>query len=61
MGASLRAGVRAAPEDADAYLVALADMPGITPELIASLIACYARGRQADRGARSAVDAAGTR
>jgi molybdenum cofactor cytidylyltransferase len=41
MGSSLRAGVRAAPEDADAYLVALADMPRITPELIASLIACY--------------------
>jgi CTP:molybdopterin cytidylyltransferase MocA len=41
MGSSLRAGVRAAPEDADAYLVALADMPGITPELVASVIACY--------------------
>jgi CTP:molybdopterin cytidylyltransferase MocA len=42
MGASLRAGVRAAPADADAYLVALADMPGITPTLIASLVACHA-------------------
>ncbi len=42
IGSSLRAGVRAAPEDADAYLVALADMPWITPELIASLIACHA-------------------
>jgi molybdenum cofactor cytidylyltransferase len=42
MGASLRAGVRAAPGDTDAYLVALADMPRITPELIASLIECYA-------------------
>jgi CTP:molybdopterin cytidylyltransferase MocA len=42
MGASLRAGVRAAPADADAYLVALADMPGITPALIASLVACHA-------------------
>jgi molybdenum cofactor cytidylyltransferase len=47
MGSSLRAGVRAARDDADAYLVALADMPLITPELIASLIACYAAaGRQ---------------
>ena len=42
MGSSLRAGVRAAPGDADAYLVALADMPRITPGVIASLIACYA-------------------
>jgi molybdenum cofactor cytidylyltransferase len=42
MGASLRAGVWAAPEDADAYLVALADMPRITPALIASLIAAHA-------------------
>ena len=41
MGASLRTGVRAAP-GAVAYLVALADMPGITPGLIASLIACHA-------------------
>ena len=42
MGSSLRAGVRAAPGDADAYLVALADMPGITPALIASLVTCHA-------------------
>ena len=42
MGASLRTGVRAAPADADACLVALADMPAITPELIASLVAGYA-------------------
>lgn len=41
MGSSLRAGVRAAPAETDAYLVALADMPAIGPELIASLIACY--------------------
>jgi molybdenum cofactor cytidylyltransferase len=47
LGSSLRAGVRAAPEDADAYLIALADMPGITPKLIAALIACYrAAGKQ---------------
>ena len=42
MGASLRAGVRAAAGDADAYLVALADMPAITPVLIAALIAGHA-------------------
>ncbi len=42
MGASLRAGVRAAPGDAEVFLVALADMPRITPALIASLIACPA-------------------
>jgi len=42
MGASLRAGVQAAPVDAGAYLVALADMPGITSALIASVIACHA-------------------
>ena len=41
MGSSLRVGVRAAPADADAYLVALADMPRITPALIASLVTCH--------------------
>ena len=46
MGSSLRAGVRAAPPDADAFLVALADMPRITPALIAALVAHY---RQAGR------------
>jgi molybdenum cofactor cytidylyltransferase len=46
MGASLRAGVRAAAGDAEAYLVALADMPRITPALIAALVA---RHRQAGR------------
>jgi molybdenum cofactor cytidylyltransferase len=47
MGSSLRAGVRVAPEDADAYLVALADMPGITPGLIAALTTHYrAAGKQ---------------
>jgi len=41
MGSSLRTGVRAAPADAGAYLVALADMPAITLPLIASLIAFH--------------------
>jgi CTP:molybdopterin cytidylyltransferase MocA len=47
MGASLRAGVRAASADAEAYLVVLADMPGITPALIASLVACHAAAGKA--------------
>lgn len=48
MGSSLRAGVRAAPAATDAYLVALADMPGIGPGLIASLVAFYrTAGRRA--------------
>jgi xanthine dehydrogenase accessory factor len=46
MGASLRTGIEAAPADADAYLVALADMPGTTPSLVASLLA---RWRACDR------------
>jgi molybdenum cofactor cytidylyltransferase len=39
MGASLRAGILAAPDDTDAYLVALADMPDISPALIDALLA----------------------
>ncbi|HVP39436.1 MAG TPA: nucleotidyltransferase family protein [Candidatus Saccharimonadales bacterium] len=42
MGSSLRVGVRAAPEDAGAYLIALADMPALRPELIGDLIAFHA-------------------
>ncbi|HVP15689.1 MAG TPA: nucleotidyltransferase family protein [Terriglobales bacterium] len=38
MASSLRAGVGAAPPEADAYLVALADMPEVGPALIAALI-----------------------
>jgi len=41
MGASLRTGVRAAGAGADAWLVALADMPALTPALIEALLACY--------------------
>ena len=41
----------AAPADADAYLVALADMPAVTPELIAALVARYRGGGEGDRGA----------
>jgi xanthine dehydrogenase accessory factor len=45
MGTSLRKGIEAAPADADAYLVALADMPGTTPAMVASLLARWAAGR----------------
>jgi CTP:molybdopterin cytidylyltransferase MocA len=46
MGASLRAGVRAAAADTDAFLVALADMPLVPPGLIAALVACYGAGER---------------
>ena len=46
MGTSLRTGVAAAPEDADAYLVALADMPGTSPSLVATLLARWAAARE---------------
>lgn len=38
MGGSLRTGVLAAPADTDQYLVALADMPLVRPELVVSLL-----------------------
>jgi molybdenum cofactor cytidylyltransferase len=41
MGSSLRAGVRAAGADAEAWLIALADMPDVTAGLIAALIAAW--------------------
>jgi len=41
MSTSLRAGILAAPADADAYLIALADMPAVTPTLIESLVAFH--------------------
>lgn len=46
MGTSLRTGIEAAPVDADAYLVALADMPGTTPALVAMLLARWAAARE---------------
>jgi molybdenum cofactor cytidylyltransferase len=46
MGASLRAGVRAAAADTEAYLIALADMPVVPPGLIAALAACYREGER---------------
>jgi molybdenum cofactor cytidylyltransferase len=38
MGSSLRAGIFAAPLDAEAFVIAMADMPALTPDLIGSLI-----------------------
>jgi molybdenum cofactor cytidylyltransferase len=46
MGASLRAGVRAAAADTEAFLVALADMPILPAGLIAALAACYRAGER---------------
>ncbi len=43
LASSLRAGVMAASELADAYLVALADMPAISAALIATLVEAYRR------------------
>ncbi len=45
MGTSLRAGVAASPAGTDAWVVALADMPGIGPALVASLLARWAAAR----------------
>lgn len=46
MGASLRAGVRAAAATADAYLIALGDMPLLTAELVRALVDAYFAARQ---------------
>lgn len=46
MGTSLRAGVAASAEDTAAWVVALADMPGVTPALVASLVARWAAARE---------------
>lgn len=42
MASSIRTGIAALPPDADAALILLADMPGITPEAIDRMIAAYA-------------------
>lgn len=41
LSTSLRAGLRAVPEDADGALVCLGDMPAITPRVIDRLIAAF--------------------
>ncbi len=43
LSSSLRAGILAAPADVETYLLALADMPGITPALVASLVEFHGR------------------
>jgi len=43
MGASIRQGVQAASDQAEAYLIGLGDQPLITAEIIDSLIAVFAR------------------
>jgi molybdenum cofactor cytidylyltransferase len=45
MGSSLKAGIAAVPPDAQAALVLLADMPFVTPEMIAALVARYRASR----------------
>jgi len=46
MGTSLRNGVQAANPAADAYVLSLADMPDLTPDIVATLIdAFYASGK----------------
>ena len=42
MSTSLASGVRAAAGDADAYMIALADMPGITSGLVSAIITHHA-------------------
>jgi CTP:molybdopterin cytidylyltransferase MocA len=47
MGTSLRTGVRAASPAADAFVVALADMPDLTVEIVTTLIEAFCRsGKQ---------------
>lgn len=46
MGTSLRTGIEAAPADADAFVVALADMPGVSASLVTTLLARWAAGRE---------------
>lgn len=43
MASSLRLGVAAAPAESEAWLLAFADMPEVTPALLATLIEAFAR------------------
>jgi molybdenum cofactor cytidylyltransferase len=51
LSTSLRAGIAAVPGEADGALVCLADMPGVTPEVIDHLIAAF----RPEEGARIVV------
>jgi CTP:molybdopterin cytidylyltransferase MocA len=44
MGSSLRVGLAALPDDADAVVISLVDQPLIGPDVVARLIAAYADG-----------------
>ncbi|MEV0644104.1 nucleotidyltransferase family protein [Phytomonospora sp. NPDC050363] len=46
MGSSLRAGLAALPEDAEAVVVLLVDQPGITPAAVARVIAAHREGAE---------------
>lgn len=46
MSSSLREGILAASLSADAYVIALADMPRITPDLVAAVVGHYAESRK---------------
>ena len=41
MGTSIRAGIEALPDDADAVMICLADMPEIQPSTMSALIAAF--------------------
>ncbi len=47
MGTSLREGVKASSANADAYLIALADMPRVSAKLIGALISFYQQSDKA--------------
>lgn len=49
MGSSVRAGIDALPDSADAVLIALADQPLVTPEAVRRLVRAH------EQGARAAV------
>jgi CTP:molybdopterin cytidylyltransferase MocA len=44
LASSLRAGLLSIPSDVDAAVVALADQPGVTPEVIRRLVSAYRDG-----------------
>ena len=45
LSSSLRLGLRSIAENADGVLIALADMPGVTAELVNSLLAAFAESK----------------
>ncbi len=53
MGSSLRIGLAALPGDADAVVVSLVDMPGVTAEAVRRLVAAYREGARGWRRRRT--------